>query len=340
MEDRTFAALVAREVEEGSFSLGIEQLRLSDLPAGEVLIRVRWTSLNYKDGLSATGNRGVTKQYPHTPGIDAAGEVIEDASGTFEPGDAVVVTGNDLGMNTSGGFGQYIRVPADWVVALPDGLSMRDSMVFGTAGFTAALSVIALLESGLTPDKGPVLVTGARGGVGSHAVRMLALEGFKVIAATGLYERPAVEFLQDKEYFTGIGASEVLPKEQVEENTLRPLAKQRWAGVVDTVGDLMLSSAIKATQYGGTVTTCGNAGGHKLNLTVYPFILRGVRLIGIDSVKVPLEMRQRVWARVAEKYKYFDIAAMATDCNPEEVPVLIKTMLQGHLRGRKVMRLS
>ena len=340
MDDRTFSALVAHKLDDGNYSLAVEQKSMDDLPEHEVLVRVRWTSLNYKDALSATGNRGVTKQYPHTPGIDAAGEVIEDLSGTFEPGDPVVVTGYDLGMNTPGGFGQYIRVPAAWALPLPQPLSMRDAMVFGTAGFTAGLSVLALLDAGITPADGPVLVTGARGGVGSHAVRMLASEGFRVIAATGLYVHPGEEFPADRDYLLSIGAAEVVPKEQVEDTGHRPLLKERWAAAVDTVGGLMLTSALRATMYAGAVTTCGNAGGHELNLTVYPFILRGIRLLGIDSVQAHRDLRQRVWERIATNYNYFDLASMATDCNPEDMPALISTMLHGHLRGRRVMRLS
>ncbi|HFD39509.1 MAG TPA: acryloyl-CoA reductase, partial [Anaerolineae bacterium] len=263
--DESFEALVVHEMEDGTFRRRIERRSLADLPSGEVLVRVHYSSLNYKDALSATGHRGVTRRYPHTPGIDAAGVVESSDSDAFQPGDPVVVTSYDLGMNTPGGWGRYIRVPAEWVVPLPAGLTLRESMILGTAGFTAALSVHRLQHEGITPDRGAVLVTGASGGVGSLAVGILHRIGYRVVAATGKAE--AEPFLRD------LGAAEVVPRQQVLDDSPRPLLKGRWAGVVDTVGGAYLASVLKAVQLHGAVTCCGLVASAEFSTTVYPFIL-------------------------------------------------------------------
>jgi putative YhdH/YhfP family quinone oxidoreductase len=313
-----FKAMIVEEHEGKKFTRRIGRRALSDLPVGPLLIRVRYSSLNFKDALSATGNPGVTRKFPHTPGIDAAGEVVEDASGTFQPGDQVVVTGWDLGMNTAGGYGEYIRIPAEWALALPTGLALRDSMILGTAGFTAGLCVDALAER-VAPGVGDILVTGATGGVGSVAVAVLARAGYRVVAVTGKADQ--AEFLK------GLGASDVISRDALMENANRPMMKERWAGAVDVVGGEMLAAVLKSTCYGGTVTCCGLVGSPELPINVFPFILRGVSLLGIDSVHYPMAARPAVWNKLAKPwymklllkswrrtYRRFSKAACAGEC--------------------------
>ncbi|HXF75482.1 MAG TPA: YhdH/YhfP family quinone oxidoreductase, partial [Methylomirabilota bacterium] len=240
-----FKAMVVSETAEKTFVRQIRQKALSDLPAGELMIEVKYSSLNYKDALSATGNKGVTRKYPHTPGIDAAGVVVDSTTKSFAVGESVIVTGFDLGMNTPGGFGQYISVPSGWALRLPQGLSLKESMAYGTAGLTAALSILRLMAAGLTKDSGEVLVTGATGGVGSIAVAILAKLGYHVVAATGKSGA--------KQWLTALGAKAILSREEANDTSGRPLHKGRWAGVVDTVGGNILATALKSAQYGGLV---------------------------------------------------------------------------------------
>src|SRR5919106_2474171 len=280
---QSFKAMVVSETADNKFVRTIAQRDLSDLPSGELIVQVKYSSLNYKDALSATGNKGVTRKYPHTPGIDAAGVVVDCSNRTFAAGDQVIVTGFDLGMNTPGGFGQYISVPSGWAVKLPQDLSLRDSMAYGTAGFTAALCVIRLMASGLSKDSGEVLVTGATGGVGSVAVGILAKLGFNVVAATGK--------TGEKDFLARLGAKAVISRDEANDTSGRPLQKGRWAGVVDTVGGNILATAIKSAKYGGLVAACGNVMSADLAVSVYPFILRGVTLLGVDSVEVPMRAR-------------------------------------------------
>ena len=325
----SFRALVVRE-EDGAFVRGVEERAVTDLPEGVVLIRVQYSSLNYKDALSATGNRGVTRHYPHTPGIDAAGEVVESSVDDFAPGDKVVVTGFDLGMNTSGGFGQMIRVPSHWVMRLPNGLTLRESMAYGTAGLTAGLSVNGLLETGLKPGDGEVLVTGATGGVGSLAVAMLAKAGFDVTAMTG--KTSAVDFLKS------LGANHVIGRGEADDHSGRPILSGRWAGVVDTVGGNILATAIKTTRYGGVVTCCGMVASPELSLTVFPFILRGVRLIGVDSALCPMMLRQTVWHNMVTDWRVGCLDKMISECDLEGLSVQIDRILDGHMQGRVVVK--
>lgn len=327
----SYKAYVVREIEKGVFKGEIEELATVDLPEGEVLVKVEYSSLNYKDALSANGNRGVTRRYPHVPGIDAAGVVVQSESRQFIKGDRVVASCFDLGMNHPGGFAEYIRVPAGWIVKLSDQLSTRESMIYGTGGFTAGRCVSFLLDQGVSPEKGPVLVTGATGGVGSMAVAILAKIGFEVVAVSGKKENKFLESL---------GASQVLERDAFSKSSSRLLLKEKWAGVVDTVGGPCLEAAIKQTKYDGIVTACGNAGGAELNLTVYPFILRGVRLVGVDSAQCGGEPRQKVWDKLAGDWKLNMLEEMAQVISLDELDEAISAMLAGKSKGRKVVALQ
>lgn len=326
-----FTALVVEKTEDKQFVRQIRERSLADLGEGDLLIRVRYSSLNYKDALSATGHPGVTRQFPHTPGIDAAGEVVSCAGGAFLPGEKVIVTGYDLGMETDGGYGQYIRVPSAWAVRLPAGLTLWESMAIGTAGFTAALCVLKLEQAGVKPADGEVLVTGATGGVGSVAVSILAAAGYRVVAATGK--------TADDAFLRNLGAEEVIPREQVTAGAERPMLKERWAGVVDVVGGETLAAAVKATRYGGAVTCCGLVGSPDLPLNVYPFILRGASLIGVDSVNCPVAIRHLVWERLAGPWKPQQLSQMTTEVPLAEVEEKIQTILSGGIKGRVVVKL-
>ncbi len=326
-----FNALWVTETPEKTYQRQIIQRSVSDLPAGDVLIRVSYSSLNYKDALSASGNKGVTRNYPHTPGIDAAGIVEHSDSPAFQTGDAVVVTGFDLGMNTAGGFAGYIRVPAAWVVKLPAGISLRDSMVYGTAGFTAALSVFKLEHAGLRPEQGEVLVTGATGGVGSIAVAILSQLGYRVVAGSG--KSSAQDFLKQ------LGATETLSREDLQDESNKPLLKGRWAGVLDTVGGKILGTALKTLQYGGKASCCGLVASPELQTTVFPFILRGVDLLGVDSVECPMETRLILWDKLANDWKIPSLDTLMTEISLEELEsVYLDKILRGQVQGRVVVR--
>jgi len=333
MENIAFKAMIVTEIGDKHFIREIKEKNITDLPEGEVLIKVHYSSLNYKDALSASGNKGVTRKYPHTPGIDAAGVIIESSDSTFKPGDEVLVTGYDLGMNTSGGYEEYIRVPANWVVSLPENLSLRESMIYGTAGFTAALSCYKLINNGVTPDMGPVLVTGATGGVGSIAVSILVKSGYEVVAVT--------RTLDKKDYLLGLGAKEVISIEEVDDKSGRPLLKPRWAGAIDTVAGNILASAIKTTKYGGSVTCCGNVGSAELVSSIYPFILNGVSLLGIDSVNCPVDLRLKVWNKVASDWKLDHLEEFTTELpSLEALNEKIDLILQGKIKGRTIVKIS
>jgi acrylyl-CoA reductase (NADPH) len=329
MTDQVFDAYVVEETGENRYEGHIRQPGIQDLPKGDVLIRVRYSSLNYKDALSATGNKGVTRNYPHTPGIDAAGTVAESRNPELAPGDPVIVTSYDLGMNTAGGFGQYIRVPADWVVPLPDGLTLEESMILGTAGFTAAMSVDKLVDIPL--DAGPVLVTGATGGVGSMALSILARLGYAVTAVSG---KPETAFLKQ------LGASDIIDRRSFVENNNTPILKARWAAVIDTVGGDILATAIKSTRPWGKVTCCGLVASPDLPLTVFPFILRGVSLHGIDSQHYPREPRLALWKKLAHDWKPDKLKEMATHISLDQLSPAIDNMLKGRLKGRTVVDLE
>ena len=303
---------------------------LAELPDGDVLIRVHYSSLNFKDALSANGSRAVTRNFPHTPGIDAAGVVESSSAAEFTAGDEVIVTGFDLGMNTSGGFGEYIRVPASWVIKRPQGLSLRESMMLGTAGLTAALCVEKLERAGLEPSEGEVLVTGASGGVGSVAVALLAKLGYQVVAATG--KRNAAALL------TQLGAKEVVGREVVEAGTNKPLLAERWAAVVDTVGGTIVFNAVKSLKRGGSVVCCGLTAGAEFNASVLPFILRGVNLLGVDSVEIPLVEKASMWDKLSLQWK-LDLEALTQEVSLEQLPEAIARIYRGQMTGRTLVRL-
>lgn len=328
-DSAVFSALVVRELQKGIFTRNIEERRIGDLPDGDVLVEVHFSSLNYKDALSASGNRGVTKRFPHTPGIDAAGVVAASTTDDFREGDEVLVSGYDLGMNTPGGFGRFIRVPAGWVMRKPRNFSCHQCMQIGTAGFTAAQSVRMLWSMGVRADQGDVLVTGASGGVGSFAVALLSRSGYSVVAATGKKE--------EHSWLRNLGAVDFLDRQQAAQGSDKMLLRQRWAGVVDTVGGPILASAIKATQYDGTVTCCGNAASGDLPLNVYPFILRGVRLIGIDSASCPMHRRQDIWKTLAEDWDLGFLDSITNTILLTELNEFIEKMRKGKIRGRIVV---
>jgi len=333
MENLAFRAMVVTEGEEKIFTREITEKQLNDLPEGDVIIKVEYSSLNYKDALSATGNKGVSRYYPHTPGIDAAGTVVESSDSNFTPGEEVLITGYDLGMNHSGGYQEYIRVPAKWIVKLPENLTLRESMVYGTAGFTAALSCYKMINNGVKPEDGPVLVTGATGGVGSIAVSILVKSGYEVIAVNGIKD--------EKDYLLELGAKEVISIEEADDKSGRPLLKPRWAGAIDTVAGNILSTAIKTTKYGGSVTCCGNVGSAELESSIYPFIINGVSLLGIDSVNCPVDTRMAVWNKIASDWKLDYLDKITTELpDLEALDERIDLILQGKSRGRSIVKVS
>lgn len=325
----TYQALWVTETPQ--FQQRVIELSLADLPDGEVLIRVHYSSLNYKDALSATGNRGVTRTFPHTPGIDAAGVVEHSKVAEFTAGDEVIVTGYDLGMNTYGGMAQYIRVPAAWVIKRPAGLSLRESMILGTAGLTAALCVDKLLRAGLTVDAGPVLVTGATGGVGSIAIVLLKQLGFDVTAVTGKTEQT--------EFLLQLGAKQVIDREALTVGTDKALLKPQWAGVVDTVGGDILFNAVKSLQYGASAACCGLTAGIDFKASVLPFILRGVNLLGVDSVELPLVNKASMWDKLSLQWK-MDLDNLVKEISLKDVPNAIATMLASQQTGRTLVRID
>lgn len=325
-----FKALVVSE-EDGRYVSKVTTRQIDDLPEGEVLIRVQYSSLNFKDALSASGNKGVTRNFPHTPGIDAAGVVESSSVPELMAGDEVIVTGYDLGMSTSGGYGQYIRVPAAWVLKRPAGLSLRDSMVLGTAGLTAALCIDKLEQAGMIPGQGPVLVTGATGGVGSIAVAMLSSLGYEVAAATG--KATQAEFLK------GLGATQIVERSQLEAGKDKPMLKEQWAGAVDTVGGDILFNVVKSLRYGASVVTCGLTAGTQFQGSVLPFILRNVNLLGVDSVEQPLVVKASMWDRLSLQWKT-DLHNLETEVGLDDLPEQIEKILGGQMVGRVVVNLG
>jgi putative YhdH/YhfP family quinone oxidoreductase len=309
---------------------GVTTLTTDDLPDDGVLIDVHWSSVNYKDGLASTPTGRVARISPIVPGVDLAGVLVEDAPG-MPAGTEVIAHGYAIGVARHGGYAQYARVPADWLVSIPDGLTTREAMVLGTGGFTAALSVIALEDQGVTPDDGPILVTGATGGVGSTAVDILANLGYEVVASTG--KPDAADFL------TSLGASSVVDRAELAEETKRPLESTVWAGAVDCVGGVTLANVIKKVHYGGSVAASGLTGGAGLSTTVLPFILRGVNLLGIDSVEMPMDRRRAAWRRIATDLKPTNLATIGHDIGLDELDAALTEILAGGATGRSVVDL-
>lgn len=326
MLPKTFKAFRVFENEDQTFSRKIVERKIEDLPAGEVLIRVHYAALNYKDALSATGNKGVTKNYPHTPGVDAAGLVVSSTDPRFRESEPVIVTSYDLGMNTDGGFAEYIRVPADWVVSMPAAIDLRESMIVGTAGFTAGLGLYKMEQLGQKPADGPILITGASGGVGSMAVAILAQAGYEVIASTGK--------LEAHEYLRRLGATICVGREEANDESKRPLMRPKWSGAIDTVGGNTLATALKACKPNGSVAACGLVASPSLKTTVFPFIINGVNLLGIDSATCPMSLREEVWEKLADEWRVPDIEAIATVVQLDDLDPYIDQILEGKTRGR------
>ncbi len=325
-----FKAFIVEE-EEGSFIREIKSKLVSDLPEGDLLIKVHYSSLNYKDALSASGNKGVTRKYPHTPGIDVVGKVVSSKTKKFKAQDKVIVTSYDLGMNTDGGFGQYVRVPEDWAVKLPENLSMKEAMTIGTAGLTAGMSVLRLTEI-IKPEDGEIIVSGATGGVGALSISILRKLGYKISAITGKET--------GRDYLINLGADNIIMRKDFESIDNKPLLKPVFAGGIDTVGGVILENIIKSTNPMGVVTCCGNVASPKLDLTVFPFILRGVSLIGIDSQNYPMAYRERVWKKLSRDWKPDKLANICTEITLNELTEKIDLMLNGKLKGRTVLNME
>ncbi len=327
----TFRAFVVNKTAD-HFTAQVQTLTQDDLPPGEVLIHVAYSSMNYKDALACTPDGKVVRSYPFVPGIDLAGVVVESSDERFHAGDEVIATSYDLGVSHYGGFSEYARVRANWVVPLPQGLTLKEAMALGTAGFEAALAVHQLEKNGLTPERGPVLVTGATGGVGSIAVNILARLGHTVAASTGKQSEHA--------YLKELGASTILSREEVSAESNRPLEKELWAGSVDSVGGATLAYLIRTTKYGGSIAACGLTGGTTVNTTVFPFLLRGVNLLGIDSVFCPMGLRRELWQRLASDLKPTKLDSISREVTLDELPQVTASLLKGGVKGRTVVRLG
>ena len=325
-----FPCLMVRRDDAGTLSVGVENLTVDQLPPGEVLIQVACSSLNFKDALACQAHPGVVTTLPHVPGIDCAGRVVESTSPEFCPSDPVLVTGYELGAPRWGGFSEYVRVPAEWVVRMPPDWTAEDAMTFGTAGFTAAQCVLAIEEHGIRPGDGEVVVTGASGAVGTIAVALLAKLGYRVAAVTGKPEQ--------HELLAGLGARRFLSREDVDDRSDRPLLGEKWAAAVDTVGGHTLSTLLRSMRHRGCVAACGLVGGMELPITVYPFILRGVTLYGIDSAKCPREPRLEIWRRLAGEWKLDNLASLRREITLSQTPAAVADMLAGKSYGRVLIR--
>ena len=324
-----FEALVVDKDGEGKTHAAVRRLEVDDLPAGEVTVAVHYSTVNYKDGLCIGPGAGLVRKYPHVPGVDFAGIVEDSSDPRYAPGDAVVLTGWRVGEAHWGGYAQKARVRADWLVPLPEGLTLRQAMAIGTAGFTAMLAVIALEEHGLAPGHGPVLVTGAAGGVGSVAVAVLARLGHEVAAVTG---RPETEG-----YLRGLGASRIVPREEIAEAIARPMESETWAGCIDAVGGTVLARVTKQLKYRCSVAAVGNAGGLDVPLSVIPLLLRGVNILGIDSVLQPYENRIRAWGRLTRDLDLDMLEGMVRSATLADLPGLGRDILKGRVQGRVVV---
>lgn len=327
-----FKALMVRE-KNGIFNAKVEQVLMGYILKDEVVIKVAYSSVNYKDALSASGNKGVTRTFPHIPGIDAAGEVISSTSEGISAGDNVIVTGYDLGMNTWGGFGEYVSVPASWVIKLPEGLSLFEAMCFGTAGLTAGLSVYNLIHSGLEKENGKIVVSGATGGVGSISTAILSKLGYEVVAISGKKEEDFIVHT--------LGAESIISREKfIDTYDQKAISKADYSGGIDTVGGSILSGIIKSLKYSGAVTTCGNVASAEILTSIFPFILRGIKLIGIDSVEQPVEYKSKIWNLLAKEWKPTHLKDIVKEIYMEQLPDVLKTLLEGKAKGRYVLNHS
>lgn len=327
----TFTAFVVDKKEE-NFTATFKDLTHTDLPPGEVLVKVAYSSVNYKDGLASIPEGKIVRRYPFVPGIDLSGVVAESSDPRFKEGDEVIVTSYELGVSHYGGFSQYARVRADWVVPLPAGLTLKEAMALGTAGFTAALAVHKLEHNGLNPQNGPVLVTGATGGLGSIAISILKNLSYTIAASTGKEA--------EHDYLKTLGADTILPRAETSAESNRPLEKERWAGSVDAVGGSTLAYLLRTTKIGGSIASCGNTGGPNFSTTVFPFILRGNNLLGIDSVNCHMELRRQVWQHLTSDYKPIHLLDLIAHEAPfAELPSVLATILKGGVRGRTIIKL-
>ena len=323
-----FKALMLEE-KDGKVASSLQDVEEARLPEGDVTVAVSHSTLNYKDGLILTGQGKLVRQYPHIPGVDFAGTVLESANPSFKPGDAVILTGWRVGENRWGGYAEKARVKGEWLVHMPKGLDARRAMAIGTAGFTAMLAVIALQEHGLRPQNGPVLVTGAAGGVGSVATAILARLGYQVTCSTGRAET--------HDYLKSLGAAEIIPRSAVEKPSGRPLDSEKWAGAIDSVGGSTLAAILSMMMYHSSVASCGLAGGAKVETTVIPFLLRGVNILGIDSVLCPIDRRRTAWSRLAQELPFDKLDAMIETVKLKDLPALAPKILAGQVRGRVVV---
>lgn len=328
----TFKALVVEETSDGNFNKSIQERSINDLPDNDLLIEVHYSSLNYKDAMSASGNKRITKNYPHTPGIDAAGIVVSDKSGTFKEGQEVVVFGYDLGMDTPGGLGQMISIPADWAIACPEALTLKEAMIYGTGGLTAALSVQKLEKMGAKPSDGAVAVTGATGGVGSISIAILHHLGYDVIAFSGKPDQ--------SDHLKALGASEVRHRDTINEIGSKPIGRELWANAIDTIGGDYLANLLKQTKAGGAVTSCGLAAAPEFTMTVMPFITRAVSLLGIDSVYIPLDDKKAIWQRVATDMKLPDLEQYCEEITLEQTPEYLNRFIASKTVGRYVVNVK
>ncbi len=330
MEDINYKAFVVREDEKGQFSRQIENKSTKDLPDHDVIVKVHYAALNYKDALSASGHKGISKTYPHVPGVDACGEVVSCKTDQFQKGDLVIVTSYDFGMNTSGGFQEYISVPDTWPVLLPEKMSLEEAMIIGTGGFTAALALYKMEQNGQHPSMGPILVTGSTGGVGSMAVNILSINGYEVMAATGKKEQHP--------FLKSLGAHSIVSREEVNDTSGRPLLRSKWAGAIDTVGDNTLATCIKACGRNGSIAVCGLVQSPELQTTVYPFILNGVNVLGIETAETPRNIRIELWRRLAQEWKPSCLEEVKDIIDLSELEGRIQNMLRGKSLGRTVVK--
>ena len=325
-------AFLVEKIGDKEFTADVKEVAIPKCDENEIVIKVTYSSLNYKDALSSVGNPGVTRNFPHITGIDVAGTVYESTSSIFKVGERVLVTGYDMGMNTNGGHAEFVKIPADWVARIPDAITDKEIMTFGTAGLTAALSVNELMDNGIRPESGSILVTGATGGVGSIAVSILSKIGFTVVAISGKEEKT--------DYLKRIGASEVILRDTFNEEAKKPMMGEKYAGVVDTVGGEVLANALKYIKYDGVATCCGLTSSHELNTNVFPFILRGVRLIVIDSVECKLEKKQAAWEKIASKWKISTLNSITNEITLNEIKDAYSLLLAGKAVGRYVVRIK